>query len=409
MQTYNFRITEDQLTKLNKDIVKFNKIADKLNCAHATLTTKDVSLATDPHHKVNTIKDMSWHLPQIKFFDCELSSETVVAGDYEFIGVIEYYKNKDEVTFVTLSNNNIPEEYSNSLPTCDHCNTKRKRNTTFVLRSKVDGSTVQVGSTCLRDFLGYDASDLIRALRFMTKFSNVVAHYLYAPLTTTAGKFHDKQKRQYGVREILMLTNAVIRIFGYHTAKSETHVPTSQVVAKMCEEPDSKEGAFWLNKVNENRLDMTDSTMANEVVKWANEDSSNNDYMYNVRSCLNAGTVTEFRFGILCSAVGSFRAAMLKKIENASMYSDAYLGTVGKRQEFEVKCIDTKVIDSHYGTTILYTMIDTDNNVLTWFSTSDLEIPKDRFMKIKGTVKKHQVFNDIKQTVLSRVAQVKVK
>jgi len=409
MQTYNFRITEDQLTKLNKDIVKFNKIADKLNCAHATLTTKDASLGVDPHHKVNTIKDMSWHLPQIKFFDCELSSDTVSAGDYEFVGAIEYYKSIEEVTFVKLTNDSIPESYENSLPTCDHCNTKRKRNTTFVLRSKVDGSTVQVGSTCLRDFLGYEASDLIRALRYMTKFTNVTKNYLYAPMTSTTGRFHDKQARQYGVREILMLTNAVIRIFGYHTASSETHIPTAQVVATMCEDPESKEGAFWLSKVNENRLDMTDSTMANEVVKWAEEDTSNNDYMYSVRSCLNAGTITSFRFGILCSAVGSFRAAVKRKIENSSKYNDAYVGTVGKRQEFEVKCIDIKEFNNHYGTTILYTMVDRENHVLTWFSTSDLEIPEDRFIKIKGTVKKYQVFNDIKQTVLSRVAQVKVK
>ena len=407
MQTFNFRITEDQLKKLNSDIVKFNKLADKLGCGHASLITNEAVLATDPHHKVNTITDVSWHLPQIKFFDCVLSSETVIAGDYSFVGAIEYYKTQDEVTFVKLTNKHIPTEYENSLPTCDHCNTKRKRNTTFVLQSNVDGSTVQVGSTCLKDFFGYNASDLLRALKWMIKFTNVTGNYLYTPMTTTVGAFHDKQKRQYGVREILMLTNAVIRIFGYHTAKSGTHVPTSQVVAKMCEDPESKEGEYWLKKVNENRLDMTDSTMANEVVKWANADTRTNDYMYSVRSCINSGTITSFRFGILCSAVGSFRAAMQRKIEVSSQYNDVFIGTVGVRQEFEVKCIDTKVMDSYYGSTVLYTMVDTDNHVLTWFSTSDLEIPKDSFLKIKGTVKKHQVYNDVHQTMLTRVAKVK--
>lgn len=407
MQTYNFRISEDQLVKLSGDINKFNKLADKLGCAHATLTTSEAVLATDPHHKVNTITDVSWHLPQIKFFDCILSSDTVIAGDYTFIGAIEYYKSQDEVTFVSLSNKHIPAEYENSLPTCDHCNTKRKRNTTFVLQSNVDGTTVQVGSTCLKDFLGYNASDLLRALKWMCKFTNVTGEYPYSPHSTTLGKFHDKQKRQYGVREILMLTNAVIRIFGYHTASSETHVPTSQVVAKMCEDPDSKEGAFWLAKVNENRLDMTDSTMANEVVKWAREDDRVNDYMYSVRSCINSGTITSFRFGILCSAVGSFRAAMQRKIENSSMYNDNYIGKVGERLGLEVKCIDTKIMNSYYGETTLHTMVDKDNNVFTWFATSDLEIPKDRFIAIKGTVKKHQTFNDVKQTVLTRVVKVK--
>lgn len=90
-----------------------------------------------------------------------------------------------------------------------------------------------------------------------------------------------------------------------------------------------------------------------------------------------------------------------------------YVGTVGDKVETWVTLTRT----GHYpcrdifkreteGTYYIFT--DDDNNVLTWFTQSgELNAagriePGDRFL-ITGTVKKHEVYNDQKQTILTRV------
>ena len=402
MQTYNFRITESQKTSLATDVIQFNKLADKLGCPRATLTETEVGPGMDPNHKVDVIKDITWHIPQVKFFDIELTGGFVVAGDYTFVGAIHYSTVDKETTLVMLDPS-VPDTYKDSLPTCDHCNTKRKRKITFIMKSNVDGSMMQIGSTCLKDFLGYDVSDLLKALKFCTKFSNIGSNYPHTWNTRTKKTII----HQYGVHEILMLTNAVIRQFGWHTKQSETHVPTAEVVARICGNPEGHEAEFWLQKVNENRNDPTDKHMANAVVKWADEAHSNSEYMYNVRSVISGGTVTTRQFGILCSAVNSYKSHVKRMLEAQNEFNNEYVGTVKSRMELEVKCIDTREIDSYYGTTTLHKMIDKENHLYTWFSTSDLEIPNDRFIKVKATVKKHEIFNHAKQTVLTRVARAK--
>jgi len=402
MKTFKFRITESQIARLNVDIAKFNKLADKLGCSHATLATTEAAIDVDPHHKTNTICDISWHVPHVKFYDCELSGGVVIAGDYSFIGAIHYSRTNGEISMASLEGDTIPDEYKNSLPVCDHCNTKRQRKTTYMMKSNVDGSIMQVGSTCLRDFLGYDVSDLIKALKFTMQFANINANYPHIPYH--ASKF--KISPEYGVREILALTNAVIRAFGWASSTSETHIPTADIVRKICDTPESHEAEFWLNKVIELQKDKTDQNMASEVIKWATTQKKYNEYTINLKNCIEGGTVTIRQFGLLCSAVNSFKNEIKRKIETQATYNNVYLGSIGDRLQLDVKCISTKVFDGYYGETTLYKMIDKDDHLLAWFSSSDLVIPDNRFITIKGTVKKHETFDHAKQTILTRVTRV---
>ena len=52
-------------------------------------------------------------------------------------------------------------------PVCDHCKAFRKRLKTFVLRNIESGKYYRVGSTCVRDFIGYDPSQLMEQARYL--------------------------------------------------------------------------------------------------------------------------------------------------------------------------------------------------------------------------------------------------
>lgn len=63
----------------------------------------------------------------------------------------------------------IPEEFRNRDRVCDHCKARRLRKYTFVCRNETTGEWVQVGSTCLRDFLGVDPSFVLRWYAFFDR------------------------------------------------------------------------------------------------------------------------------------------------------------------------------------------------------------------------------------------------
>ena len=59
-----------------------------------------------------------------------------------------------------------PHEYREATTFCQHCNSNRRRNRVFVLRNVESGDHIQVGSTCVRDFIGYDPGKLAKMFEF---------------------------------------------------------------------------------------------------------------------------------------------------------------------------------------------------------------------------------------------------
>ena len=63
-----------------------------------------------------------------------------------------------------------------------------------------------------------------------------------------------------------------------------------------------------------------------------------------------------------------------------------------------------RYIDGDYGTTALYTMETLDHHIVKWFSSGRdfTKVADDRVWHVKGTVKKHDIYRDMKSTVLTR-------
>lgn len=82
-----------------------------------------------------------------------------------------------------------------------------------------------------------------------------------------------------------------------------------------------------------------------------------------------------------------------------------YVGVVGERSKFIVTVEYIKVLDSVYGYAYLHIMVDDKGNDIRWFGSNRL-CEKGETLTIKGTVKKHEVYDGRKQTILSRCAKV---
>lgn len=63
----------------------------------------------------------------------------------------------------------IPERFRKRDRVCDHCKKSRLRKYTFICQNEESGKWVQVGSTCLRDFLGVDPSFVLSWYSFFNQ------------------------------------------------------------------------------------------------------------------------------------------------------------------------------------------------------------------------------------------------
>src|SRR5690606_9613232 len=57
-------------------------------------------------------------------------------------------------TLITSMREAIPLHWHRAASDCHHCNMKRSRNKTYLLKNTESGEVKQVGRTCLKDFLG---------------------------------------------------------------------------------------------------------------------------------------------------------------------------------------------------------------------------------------------------------------
>ena len=94
--------------------------------------------------------------------------------------------------------------------------------------------------------------------------------------------------------------------------------------------------------------------------------------------------------------------------EEALKARSNYVGSVGEKIEVKVTLTDKityekenfygyGMIDSH-----IYKFIDSEGNIFSWFTGSSIDANKGDAVTLKATVKKHNEYNNAKETILTR-------
>lgn len=89
--------------------------------------------------------------------------ETVCLAGWTFLATLDHELGEDSTIVRVVPGQELPVSYRHAGNLCEHCKRRTFRKATYVVRHE-DGRTCQVGSTCLRDFLGIDASKAISAV-----------------------------------------------------------------------------------------------------------------------------------------------------------------------------------------------------------------------------------------------------
>jgi hypothetical protein len=401
-----FEVLDHRMAELEHKVAKINRRAAKLGCPEVVLEVsepydlpvKDENGDVKYYVRKRTVKVVG-EPPRVEGW-------TLVAKLMHLDGV---------VIIAAVPGETVPVEFREVSPErCDHCHAHRYRLDTFVLRNEADGSHKVVGRNCLADFLGGHDPKRVAA---MCELMIAVGEALEQEEGWNCGGGYYR----LDPLDVLARTAVAIREDGWlsRTAARNSMMPvsaTADVVSSDFWALDPKYRDLLAKKATE--ADHKEAAAAWEWAATAAEGSSN-DYLYNVQTVSQMTSIDARLLGITCSILVAYRKFMDREIERRKAKAESHhFGEVGKRGVFELTLVGYTSCEGYYGTTHIFRFIEGEGNRVTWFSSRDVEwawgvdeetgepgeLRRGDTFTVKATVKKHEEYKGVAQTVVTRVA-----
>ena len=300
----------------------------------------------------------------------------------------------------------VPACYRHADNSCDHCKADRRRQLCVVLQHE-DGRTTQVGRQCVRDFLGHDAEAL------------VAAHDLAHDVALACEAAQDEGWTEVGgyrvrptwdLHVFLAYVAACIRCGGWVSRK--TARAYEEAGGYKLATSDEACGVWFRAQAgksldNDPRPTDADRETAGAAIAWGAALEPTSDYEHNLRRIADAGCLRHQHAGVAASLVASYLRHVQQLAERARLAATStHLGTVGARLVLTLTCVGVpRELESDWGVTSLCTFASADGSVVKWFCSG---APPDWFedgstLRLRATIKKHDAWRGVAQTVLSRV------
>lgn len=317
---------------------------------------------------------------------------------WSFVGKLDFAAVEGQTLRVMLEGEDCPDWVKQVERTrCDHCGHSRRRNELFIVRHE-DGSEKVIGSTCVRDFLGNESPDKLAAM----------AGLIFSVMHTAEESEHwggcgGHAEPVWSPTEVLATAFYSIRQHGWTPTREEgaTAGDVSALLTPHRFPSEDKKRLEELEKRSEK-----DWAKASAAVEWiAEQDTSGSDYMHNLQAVLT-NYVTYKTMNLAVSGAVAFDRDLAKKVEKQEERKEHgpsdFVGKAGDRIDFDAEVFFVRYLEGMYGTTTLIKFRDDSGNLYTWFASGSKDIERGERYAVRGTVKKHEVFRDEKQTVINR-------
>jgi hypothetical protein len=298
---------------------------------------------------------------------------------------------------VVLGFEEVPARYRDAGPDCDHCRVARKRAETFVLAHE-DGRFVQVGRTCLQDFLP-------RAP--IAAMADAASFLADAIVLCDSSRDYDSEgggsfSPWLDLGDFVVACATAVRINGGYEANGGTRNRAMNILFP-------GKGRTEAQRREETPTD-ADRELARNAMAWCadlTDDEVTGDYLYNLRTIARSCAVHLGRTaGLAASMIVAYDRNLAKRRE--AVKPSAHFGTVGKRETFVLTVDRVIPIESQYGIAYLHIMHDDAGNVAKWKASGTALDLGERY-SVVGTVKAHGDYNGKFQTELTRCKARAVK
>ena len=343
-----YLIHEKNMVAFKGKMERLNKKASKLNFPAITFNELEVILKV--HEKTKQTD---------KFYKIELIGDAPKLNGWKFVARLETIKGeKDNLVFVA-PNENIPTKYRETGSQCEHCNSNRYRKYTFVLQHE-NGEYKQVGSSCLKDFLGHsNPQNYAKYLEWMEELSVMAEE----GETVEYGSFTISDYK-YDLDYYVSYVAEYIKQTGYFLSKSKAEQQdresTGDLVWNEIHNKNMKEEYKVVQSISEESEEL-----AKKAIEWAvslKEQNSLNDYQHNLYLSCVANVVDWRSKGIVASLITAYQYAMDMIAKNEKEKEEKsisnYFGEIGKREEFTLTVIRKSYINTQFGMTTLHQFKD---------------------------------------------------
>lgn len=377
-----YYIPRSNMYKLNNDLTKLNRKAVKLGLTPI---------------KFEVIGEVD------EFFVIETNDvEPIQIKGWSLVAIIESIENGNLIKNVPGAGD-IPTKFrSTEYSECEHCHTKRQRSNLFVLRNGEEYK--QVGRTCLQDFFATDPHAMLEAASLYAKFYDTLNDK--EPYN---GK-NEKIAVTFSTHQIVTLACAISRKHGYVSKRAAMEYgkeSTASTIDWILNSHTRSEIQCVAQYVKDLDISDTDKEKADKIIAWAKDmpRDINNDYMYNLGVAFRSMYTTSSSFGFVVSAVEAYRKEFEKEEPKEEKKNNSqWIGTEGDKIKVDAKVVRIVRGGNDWGATTMIELEEKDTgNVLVWWA-SGYKVPvMNEVFTITGTVKSHTKFNEIQQTVITRV------
>lgn len=331
--------------------------------------------------------------------DVTVTGPAVQVSGYRFLGRIDF---EDGAVLVSPRPGEVvPARYRCATPACDHCASTRQRNCVFVFRRDGGEQHVQVGRSCLKDFMGHDPAAVL--------WSSTLSDALYDALDGLGGD--ERVSCVTSVKDILAIAAAVVRLDkGAFRSQawardSENRCSTaSDVLGQLF--PPSPRPSWWVTVTPTPE----DRQRADEALAWVHADLaskdvfSRSDYEHTLVTLVEQEFVRERRISMVVSLISAYARHLGEQAERAARV-DAYVGDLKQRRQFNATFAGSLSFDTSYGT-LFIARFDTPEGRLVYKGSSPFwpgSMKPGDPLCFSATIKSHDDYKGSKQTTIQRV------
>ena len=335
--------------------------------------------------------------------DVEIGGQAPCYGGWEFLAAVDAMPAADgaEVGFVVRCAPGVDDDGVDRSALvagrCEHCNVRINRKYTYLVREVETGQLRQVGSTCIKDFTGWQGKPV-----FVTVEDVEIELFGGGGAGTPATTVEDAVATAY----------VAVQMFGWVASGQEG--ATRHIVARALFGTNS--ASSDLRAVMADRLSEGDAVAAEIIATVTAELTGAFGYEANVRAVLAAEYVTERELGLLCSAVPAYERIIGRRVAReaerkaeAEKVPSRWFASVGDKVTVTGAVKTALTIDGYaYNSVQRLIVIDTPGATFKMITSAGWawDVHGGEVITVTAAVKRHDVYREAEQTVLVRPRMV---
>ena len=380
VKTRVFRVPVENLPLLQKKIADLNKKAAKLGTKPSVISLGEVkSERVQSEHPSDYPKYREFQYLTVA------GEIPILAGGWAFVGKLEPHPAGTIVK--SAPGRKLPTKYQFANPMhCEHCGVQRRRNETFVV--KKGRKHIQVGRSCLKDFLGHADPEKYAAY----------AENMF-DLESTCSEYEDERMGgsrivpHLGTEAVLTVAHAYVRLHGFISRQNAgERVPTSGLVIDEFFPPRDIKGWKPIPTIG------ADGADAKATIAWVKEKAKtdNSEFWQNLNKMVSVETNKLNAVGYLTAAAAMYRKETENKVaqqKTADGIKDEPIGKEGDKVKLVAEVLSAFTYSrqsySYYdsGVSQILTMKDSEGHIIKMF-TANLDIKKGDIVTISGRLGK---------------------